>query len=45
MMKSHTRPRALAVDYIALTLAAVLWYTHLLSGIHYPIHEAKPVLR
>jgi hypothetical protein len=44
----------LALDYIALTLAAVLWFTFLLSGtpyappsafqnFRYPIHDARPV--
>ena len=31
-MKAHTNPRSLALDYIALTLAAVLWYGWLLNA-------------
>ena len=29
-MKSHRHERPLALDYIALTLAPVLWFTYLL---------------
>ena len=54
MIRSHRHGRPLALDYIALTLAAVLWLTYLLSGTPYappspfqnfsnPIHDARPV--
>jgi len=52
-MKSHTHQRALALVYIALTLAAVFWFTYLLNGMPHsqpspsilrkPIHDARPV--
>jgi hypothetical protein len=53
-MKSHRHGHPLALDYIALTLAAVLWLTYLLNGTLYappsafqnfsnPIHDARPV--
>lgn len=53
-MRSHTHTRPLAFYYIALTLAAVLWFTFLLSGTPYappspfqnfrkPTHDARPV--
>ena len=31
-MKSHRHGHPLALDYIALTLAALLWFAFLLSG-------------
>ena len=52
-MKPHTHYRALAVVYIALTLAAVLWITYLLNRMTHsppspqtlrnPIHDAQPM--
>ena len=52
-MKPRTHRRSLALDYIALVLAAVLWFTYLLSGtpnappgpqtFRNPIHDARPV--
>ena len=54
-MKSLKRQRPFALDYIALTLAAVLWFAVLLSGTPYappspfqnfrhPTHNARPVV-
>jgi hypothetical protein len=51
---THKHQRPLALDYIALVLAAVLWFSFLLSGTPYtppspfqnfrnPIHDARPV--
>ena len=52
-MKSQTRQRALALVCIALSLAAVLWFSYLLNGMPHrppspqtlrnPIHDAQPV--
>src|SRR4029077_19826018 len=52
-MKPHTHYRALAVVYIALTLAGLLWITYLLNRMTHsppspqtlgnPIHDAQPV--
>ena len=54
-MQPRTHRRPLALDYIALTLAALLWFTYLLNGTPYappspfqnfrnPIHDARPVV-
>jgi hypothetical protein len=51
---THKHQRPLTLDYIALLLAAVLWFTYLLSGMPYqpaspfhdfrnPIHNARPI--
>jgi hypothetical protein len=52
-MKPHTHHRALALVYIAFTLAGLLWFTYLLNRMPHsppspqtlrnPIHDAQPV--